>query len=163
MGGGGVAQQRPGLRCSPSTPPPRRRVEGLITVQTVEGTKELDLAGPGRGRPKGILPGGGLVLPTLPPHWAGVEKARSPVPSWEGRREAPPEPLQRGRPGPPAAQELAGARVLVSLNRFERKKNVELAIRTLAILWGKGLRGVWPRPRHPSLWVGRTYRGEPSG
>eukprot|EP00667_Euglena_gracilis_P008048 EG_transcript_8134 len=59
------------------------QVEGLITVQTVEGTKELDLA-----------------------------------------------------------QELAGARVLVSLNRFERKKNVELAIRTLAILWGKGLRDI---------------------
>ena len=42
-------------------------------------------------------------------------------------------------------ESLAETRTLVSLNRFERKKNVELAIRTMSALRAQGTTGAVPK------------------
>lgn len=54
------------------------------------------------------------------------------VPHWGRKKRCPPNPHLRFR-----------CHSSLSHNRFERKKNVELAIRTLAILHGQGQRGAW--------------------
>ena len=71
------------------------------------------------------------------------------------RTTAPAREAFRTRAERVALEALAGGEraFLLSLNRFERKKGLAVAIRALALLLGRGSREVAPPPPPPDVWL----------